>query len=311
MITEKVLGAYTIVGTLSPTEQADWYRKAVEEWNISTFEVPILAGVPLVPEVVDVLSELSASIVATFVAQWATAGQKNPAYGLSSLDESSRQAAIADACSSLQQCMTLSEGGVRICNVFVHTGGRSGETIPHAIAFHQSLTDLRQLASAILPDTTLAVEVTDNLPPDHPILFPAAKKASLTLDDLIQILSFVNRESVSGQPIALMVNWGRLLVNGDVPLSKVHQILASEVPLSGVILSGAGPSADGFTDSHNSHLDPQSGFTLEDAMSCASVLASSSQPIFLGTKCSTARGDDELPVETVLNAQAELLNKAN
>ena len=57
MITEKVLGAYTIVGTLSPTEQADWYRKAVEEWNINTFEVPILAGVPVVPEVVDVLTE--------------------------------------------------------------------------------------------------------------------------------------------------------------------------------------------------------------------------------------------------------------
>ena len=311
MITEKVLGAYTIVGTLSPTEQANWYRKAVEEWNIGTFEVPILAGVPLVPEVVDVLTELSASIVATFVAQWATAGQKNPAYGLSSLDESSRQAAIADACSSLQQCMTLSEGGVRIRNVFVHTGGRSGETIPHAIAFHQSLTNLRQLAAAILPDTTLAVEVTDSLPPDHPIPFPAAKKASLTLEDLIQILSVVNRESVSGQPIALMVNWGRLLVNGDVPLSKVHQILASEVPLSGVILSGAGPSTDGFTDSHNSHLDPQSGFTVEDAMSCASVLDSNPQPIFFGTKCSTAKGDEELSVETVLTAQAELLNQVN
>ena len=311
MITEKVLGAYTIVGTLSPTEQADWYRKAVEEWNISTFEVPILAGVPLVPEVVDVLTELSASIVATFVAQWATAGQKNPAYGLSSLDESLRQAALVDACSSLQQCMSLSESGVRVRNVFVHTGGRSGETIPHAIAFHKSLTNLRQLAASILPDTTLAVEVTDSLPPDHPIAFPAAKKASLTLSDLIQILSFVNREGVSGNPIALMVNWGRLLVNGDVPLSSIDQILESEVPLSGVILSGAGHSVDGFMDSHNSHLDPQSGFTEADAMACASVLASSSQPIFFGTKCSTAKGDEQLSAETVLNAQAELLNKAN
>jgi hypothetical protein len=311
VITEKVLGAYTIVGTLSPIEQADWYRKAVEEWNISTFEVPILAGVPLAPEIVDIFTELSASLVVTLVAQWATVGQKNPAYGLSSLEESSRQAAVVDACSSLQQCMALSESGIRIRNVFVHTGGRSGETIPHAIAFHQSLTDLRQLASAILPDTTLAVEVTDSLPPDHPIPFPAAKKASLTLDDLIQILSVVNRESVSGQPITLMVNWGRLLVNGDVPLSKVHQILASEVPLSGVILSGAGPSTDGFMDSHNSHLDPQSGFTEADAISCASVLASSPQPIFLGTKCSTAKGDEQLSVETVLTAQAELLNQVN
>ena len=311
MITEKVLGAYTIVGTLSPTEQADWYRKAVEEWNISTFEVPILAGVPLVPEVVDVLTELSASIVATFVAQWATAGQKNPAYGLSSLDESSRQTALVDACSSLQQCMSLSEQGIRVRNVFVHTGGRSGEPIPHALAFHQSLIHLHQLAASILPDTTLAVEVTDSLPSDHPIPFPAAKKASLTLDDLIQILSFLNRENASSPPIGLMVNWGRLLVNGDAPLPILHQILESEVPLSGVILSGAGPSVDGFTDSHNSHLDPQSGFTEEDAMSCASVLASSTQTIFLGTKCSTAKGDEELPVETVLNAQAELLNAAN
>ena len=311
MITEKVLGAYTIVGTLSPTEQADWYRKAVEEWNINTFEVPILAGVPVVPEVVDVLTELSASIVATFVAQWATAGQKNPAYGLSSLDESSRQTALVDTCSSLQQCMTLSEAGIRVRSVFVHTGGRSGETIPHAIAFHKSLTDLHELASTILPDTTVAVEVTDSLPSDHPIPFPAAKKASLTLSDLIQILSLVNQESTSRNPIALMVNWGRLLVNGDVPLSSLHQILESDVPLSGVILSGAGHSADGFMDSHNSHLDPQSGFTEDDAMSCASVLASSPQPIFLGTKCSTAKGDEELPVETVLAAQAELLNKAN
>ncbi len=311
MITEKVLGAYTIVGTLSPTEQADWYRKAVEEWNVNTFEVPILAGVPLAPELVDVFTELSASLVVTLVAQWATVGQKNPAYGLSSLEESSRQAAMVDVCSSLQQCVALSEGGIPIRNVFVHTGGRSGETIPHAIAFHRSLTDLHQLASAILPDTTLAVEVTDSLPSDHPIPFPSAKKASLTLPDLIQTLAFINRENLSGPPIALMVNWGRLLVNGDTPLSSIHEILDSEVPLSGVILSGAGPSANGFTDSHNSHLDPQSGFTEEDAMSCASVLASNPQPIFLGTKCSTAKGDEQLSVETVLTAQAELLNKAN
>ncbi len=311
MITQKVLGAYTIVGTLSPTEQADWYRKAVEEWNINTFEVPILAGVPLAPELIEAFTNLSASLVVTLVAQWATVGQKNPAYGLSALEESSRQAAMVDACSSLQQCMALSEGGICIRNVFVHTGGRSGETIPHAIAFHKSLTDLHQLAAAILPDTTLAVEVTDSLPLDHPIPFPAAKKASLALPDLIQILSSVNRKNVSGHPVALMVNWGRLLVNGDGPLSGIHQILESEVPLSGVILSGAGHSADGFMDSHNSHLDPQSGFTEEDAMDCASVLASSSQPIFLGTKCSTAKGDEQLPIETVLTAQAELLNKAN
>ena len=309
MITEKVLGAYASVGTLAPTEQADWYRKAAQEWDVNTFEIPILAGVPLAPELVDAFADLPASLVVTLVAQWATVGQKNPAYGLSALEESSRQAAIVDAYSALQQCVALSEGGVRIRNIAVQTGGRSGETIPHAIAFYRSLIDLRQLVSAILPDTALVVEVTDSLPSDYPIPFPAAKKASLTLPALIQTLTAVNREDPPGHPIGFMVNWGRLLVNGDAPLSSIHQILESEVPLSGAILSGAGPSADGFMDSHNSHLDPQSGFTEADAMSCAAVLASNPQPIFFGMKCSTAKGDEQLSVETVLTAQAKLLNQ--
>ena len=50
MITEKVLGAYASVGSLPPAEQAEWYRKAAREWEINTFEIPILAGVPLAPE---------------------------------------------------------------------------------------------------------------------------------------------------------------------------------------------------------------------------------------------------------------------
>ena len=73
--------------------------------------------------------------------------------------------------------MTLSDAGIRVRNVFIHTGGRSGETIPHAIAFHKSLTDLHELASTILPDTTLAVEVTDSLPSDHPITVPRSQES--------------------------------------------------------------------------------------------------------------------------------------
>jgi len=91
------------------------------------------------------------------------------------------------------------------------------------------------------------------------VQFPAAKKASLTLPDLIDTLAGVNQETASGGPISLMVNWGRLLINGDSPLVALDQILVSEVPLAGVILSGAGASADGYRDSHNSHLDPDTG----------------------------------------------------
>ena len=37
MITEKVLGAYAAIGTLPPTDQAAWYRRAAGEWGINAF----------------------------------------------------------------------------------------------------------------------------------------------------------------------------------------------------------------------------------------------------------------------------------
>ena len=309
MITEKVLGAYASVGSLPPAEQAEWYRKAAREWEINTFEIPILAGVPLAPELVETFAELHASLVVTLVAQWATVGQQNPAYGLSSSEESSRQGAMLDARTILQQCVALSQQGVRIRNVVVHTGQRTGETIPQAIAFYRSLVNLCRSVAAVLPDSTLAVEVTDSLPADHPLPFPSAKKASLPLSSLIQVLATVNRETLPGPSIPLIVNWGRLLINGDSPLSSINQILESEVPLGGAILSGAGATEHGFADSHNSHLDPDSGFTAEDGFACAAVLKSSTQPIFFGMKCSPAKGSEQVSVEAVLTAQAELLSQ--
>ena len=91
MISQKVLGAYASVGSLSPSEQAGWYRKAATEWNIKTFEVPIFPGHALPPELVEVFSEIGASIVGTMVANWAAKGQADPAYGLSSSVESARR----------------------------------------------------------------------------------------------------------------------------------------------------------------------------------------------------------------------------
>lgn len=309
MIAEKVLGVYASVGSLSPAEQAGWYRRASREWGINTFELPLLAGVPLSLELVEAFSELRASLVVTLVAQWATVGQKNPAYGLSSVEESSRQTAVLDVCSVLQQCLELSQQGVRIRNVVVHAGQRTGHPIRQAIALSRSLVDLRPAMGTVIPDCVLTVEVTDCLPADHPIPFPAAKKASLTLSDLIETLAGANQETAPGDPISLMVNWGRLLINGDRPLAILDQILVSEVPLAGVIMSGAGASADGYRDSHNSHLDPDSGFSAADAEACATALKSSPQSTFLGMKCSHAKGDGEISIEEVLTAQAHLLNQ--
>lgn len=309
MIAEKVLGVYASVGSLSPAEQAEWYLRASRDWGINTFEVPLLAGVPLSPELREAFSELSASLVVTLVAQLATGGVKNPAYGLSSAEESARLTAVLDACSVIQQCLELSQQGVRIRNVVVHTGQRSGHPVRQAIALSRSLVDLRRAMATLFPDCALTVEVTDCLPADHPIPFPAAKKASLALPDLIATIAGVNQETGPGGPIPLLVNWGRLLINGDRPLTTLDQILDSEVPLAGVILSGAGASADGYRDSHNSHLDPDSGFTTADAEACATALKSSPQSIFLGMKCSRAKGDGEIPIEEVLTAQAQLLNQ--
>jgi hypothetical protein len=307
MIENKVLGAYASVGSLSAAEQAEWYGKAAREWGINTFEIPLLAGVPLAPELVEVFAEVSASLVVTLVAQWATTGQENPAYGLSSLDEASRRTALLDAQSILQQCLSLSRQGVGIRHVAVHTGQGTGGDLPHALALHRSLSALRQTMAVVLPASGLAVEVADSRPADHPIAFPAAKKSSLKLPELIQTVAVVNRDP--GPPISLIANWGRLLINGSEPLAGIEQILESEVPLAGVILSGAGASPDGFMDSHNSHLDPQSGFTEGDFQACAGVLRSSPDPVFIGMKCSVASSGEPLSAAQVLTAQAELLGQ--
>jgi hypothetical protein len=308
MIENKVLGAYASVGSLSAAEQAEWYGKAAREWGINTFEIPLLAGVPLAPELVEVFAEVSASLVVTLVAQWATTGQENPAYGLSSLDEASRRTALLDAQSILQQCLSLSRQGVGIRHVAVHTGQGTGGDLPHALALHRSLSALRQTMAVVLPASGLAVEVADSRPADHPIAFPAAKKSSLKLPELIQTVAVVNRDP--GPPISLIANWGRLLINGsEQPLAGIEQILESEVPLAGVILSGAGASPDGFMDSHNSHLDPQSGFAEEDFQACAEVLESSPDPVFIGMKCSVASSGEPLSTAQVLTAQAELLGQ--
>ena len=307
MISAKVLGAYAAVGTLSPEEQAGWYRKAAAEWGLNTFEIPILGGVAVAPELVDAFVESSSSLVVTCVAQWATKGQSNPAYGLSSVDEVVRREAMLDLQSILQQCLALSRLGVTIRNVAVHTGQRTGSTIAHAIAFHKSLSELSQALAGVLPGTELSVEVADNLPSDHAIPFPAAKKSSLSLNDLLETVAAVNANT-DRKRLSVMLNWGRLLINGDPPLEVIDTVAQSEVPLGGVIMSGAGATENGFADSHNSHLDPKSGFTETDGRECAAALAASSESAFLGMKCSTATPDGALEVEEVLAAEADLLN---
>ena len=307
MISTKVLGAYAAIIALPPAEQAAWYRKAVQDWGIDIFEIPLLANTPLAPELAEAFTDVSASLVVTLVAQWASAGQANPAYGLASPQENSRRAALLDATSILQQASALSGQGIAIRHIAVHTGQHLGSSIAHAIAFYRSLTELKDIITTALPDTALCVEITDSLPLDHPIPFPAAKKASLDLDALTQTLGTVNSDTPD-RPVSLIVNWGRLLINGDVPLDIVHQILQSEIPLAGVILSGADATPNGFADAHNSHLDPNSGFTAQDVQACATALNASADSIFIGTKCGRKKGDEQLSVEELLNAQAELLN---
>ncbi|NKB71561.1 MAG: DUF4862 family protein [Candidatus Latescibacteria bacterium] len=293
MLTDKVLGAYAAIATLPAAQQAEWYRRAAGDWGIDTFEIPILAGQPLAPELVEVFTELPAALVVTLVAQWAGRGQEHPAYGLAAPEGADRRTALLDAYSALQHCAELSRQGIRVRNLAVHTGCRSGDPIAHAISFHRSLVELRQHTAAVLSDTTLCVELTDHRPLDYPVAFPAAKKASLTTDELVQTVAAVNRQTLAGPPIHLLVNWGRLLVNGDRPQVQLDRLLRSEVPLAGVILSGAGASPEGFTDSHNSHLDPESGFTPADAQACARALSdhvsifSDSVPPLFHPRCTT------------------------
>lgn len=307
MISKKVLGAYAAVGGQSPEEQADWYRRAAGDWQLSTFEMPLMAGVPLAAPLATALAEVSAALVVTLVAQWATKGQTHVAYGLGSADETSRREAVLDAQSVIQQCVALQGAGITIDVLEVHVGQRVAGPVAHAVALYRSLLELRGALATILPGCRLAVEITDSLPADHPIGFPAAKKAALTTAELLEAVAVAN--AGGGPAIGVVANWGRLLINGDVPLTAVEALLKSEVPLAGVILSGAAATPHGFADAHNSHLDPDSGFTASDVEACAAVLARADQPSFLGMKCSLKQGAAELEVAQVLGAEAELLGR--
>jgi len=306
LISCKVLGAYAVLGSLTPSEQASWYRRVATEWRLNIFEIPMLGGVPMAPELVETFADISASLVVTCVAQWAIKGQKSPAYGLSSPQEDCRQEAMLDVQSILQQSLSLSRAGIGIRNVVVHTGQRAGSTVAHAIALNRSLVGLVEATAHVLPNTELTIEMCDNLAPDHPIPFPAAKKQSLPPSDLLDTVVAVNAHG--GQPVSVMLNWGRMLINGDNPLDVIGQVHRSAAPLAGVILSGAGATPDGFVDSHNSQLDPECGFTADDGRTCAAALQAASEASFLGMKCSTRKGQDKVSVKDVLTTEAELLN---
>ena len=131
MISEKVLGAYAAIMKFEAEEQARWYHKAATDWGLNTFEIPFFAGVPMAPELIATFAENESSLVVTMVAQWATKGQENAAYGLSSLDEDARQEALLDAQSIIQQCHSLTRQGVTIRAIEVHTGQGGGKVIPH------------------------------------------------------------------------------------------------------------------------------------------------------------------------------------
>ena len=309
MIDRKVLGVYAAVGALPPDEQAGWYRRAATDWNLDCFEIPLLAGVPLGAPLQEALSEVSASLVVTLVAQWAGKGQSNVAYGLGSTDEQARREAVLDAQSVIQQCLGLQREGIGIAAIEVHVGQRTGGTVAHSVSLYRSLLELRGALAAVLPDCRLAVEITDSLAADHAIPFPSAKKASLGTTQLVEAVAAAN--APGGPPVSAVINWGRLLINGDRPLDVVEEVLASPVPLAGVILSGAAATPEGFADGHNSHLDPGSGFTLADGEACAERLSRASEPAFLGMKCSlkTGPGEGGFGVAEVLQSQAEFLNR--
>ena len=305
MISDKVLGAYAAVGALSPSEQAEWYTKACSEWNIDTFEIPLLGGVPLAPELVEALAAGSASLVVTMVAQWATKGQENPGYGLSSLDEGLRREALLDVQSAIEAVPGPSATrGIGIRALELHTGRRTGSAVAHAVFLRAESAGARggggRGPAGMRADRRGDRQSAARAP--HRVS-REPRRRPCKQEELIEAVAEVNK-ALPGRPISLVLNWGRLLINGDRPLEVVEQVLESRAPLGGVILSGANPTPDGFADAHNSHLDPGSGFTAADGRACAEALQAADDSCFIGMKCGVTSSAGELTPEQVLAAEA-------
>lgn len=244
-----VLGAYALFAGLPDSQIADAYSAAGGLPEVGALEMPLADAVGEQPSLGPVSNGLPAAVldrwdvIVTCIPTVMGRLALSPRYGLASIDDDGRAAAIADVRRALAVAVESAQacGRRRVRTVQLHSapGGALGSTV----ALERSITELLGVEAA---GAALVIEHCD-----APRAGRAAEKGFLELENELAVLGSLDHDRAG-----LTVNWGRSAIEGRSAQTALEHIGAAAQTgrLMGLMFSGvaaaAGPWGGPWSDSH-------------------------------------------------------------
>jgi len=204
----------------------------------------------------------------------------NPLFGLASADEAGRLAAIDFMQQANQAIAKLNQhlGRQAVTAIMLHSAPAQHKATGSAKAFKASL---ETLLSWNWHGARLLLEHCDALIPEQ-----KPSKGFLSLQDELAVLAEVNQQLAPSQPLSMVINWGRSVLETRQPAGALAHLQAAKAQglLSGLMFSGISDKATAYgawQDSHqpakSSELipfgEPDSWLTEQAIQQCLDVCA--------------------------------------
>ncbi|MGW4352491.1 DUF4862 family protein [Nocardia sp. NPDC004582] len=213
---------------------------------------------------------------------------RDPAYGLASLDDWRRRVAVARtgqvAAAVRRVNQAAGRRAVRSVTVYSAPRLRTGHASVRAL-----VTSLVEIAEFDWDGARLVLEHCD-----APVGSRPAVKGFLSLESEVAAVRRANGRL--DEPIGVVVNWGRSVVERRRPEAAVAQVLTARAAgvLAGVVLSGCAPVDTGYGPAWDDvHVPPSTVCPLSlltPAWIAATLRAAGPGPVSCGLKVSAPRG---------------------
>ncbi|GGW55109.1 DUF4862 domain-containing protein [Alishewanella tabrizica] len=183
---------------------------------------------------------------------------QNPSFGLASLDEAGRQAALDFMWQANQAVATLNQhvGRAAVTAIMLHSAPARHKADGSAAALEKSLA---VLLSWDWHGAQLLLEHCDALVPGQ-----KPSKGFLSLQDELQVLAAVNSQVRPLKPLGIVINWGRSVLETRDPSGALQHIEAAKAHgvLQGIMFSGISDQATAYGAWQDSHQPIKNSETL-------------------------------------------------
>lgn len=174
---------------------------------------------------------------------------QNPLFGLASMDEAGRQAALDFMWQANQAIATLNQhvGRAAVTAIMLHSAPARHKADGSAAALEKSLA---VLLSWDWHGAQLLLEHCDAFLPGQ-----MPSKGFLSLQDELQVLSRVNALYQPAKPLGVVINWGRSVLETRDAEGAMQHIMAAKAQglLQGVMFSGISDQATAYGAWQDSH----------------------------------------------------------